>query len=87
MTPAERTTRARIAAGRRHHPDDEQTDVLAAAFKTDRLAQYIQQTVDAAPPLSDAQRARLAAVLRPVCLGDVRPTGSQQMASHQSGPH
>lgn len=87
MTPAERSARASIAARRRHHPDDEQTDVLAAEFKTDRLAQYIQKTVDAAPPLSDAQRERLAAVLRPVCLTDVRPIGSWQVAAHQSGPH
>ena len=34
---------------------------LAAA----RLAEYIEQVVAEAPPLSDAQRTRLAALLRP----------------------
>ncbi len=64
MTPAERTSRARVAAMRRHHPNDKQTDELAADFKADRLSQYIRRVVDEAPPLSAEQRDRLALLLR-----------------------
>ena len=63
MTPDERTTRARLAALQRHHPDDPKTAQLAADFKTDRLAQHIARVVDAAPPLSFEQRDRLALLL------------------------
>jgi len=63
MTPAEKTERARVAAMRRHHPNDPKTDELAAAFKADRLAQHIQRIVDEAPPLTPEQRARLAVLL------------------------
>lgn len=65
MTPAEKTDRARLAAMRRHRPNDPKTDELAAAFKADRLAQYIRRVVDSAPPLSQAQKDCLAVMLRP----------------------
>ncbi len=64
MTPDERSARARVAAQRRHHPDDPETDRLAADFKADRLAAYIQRVVDEAPPLTAHQRDRLALLLR-----------------------
>ncbi|MDP9434941.1 MAG: hypothetical protein M3P93_07010 [Actinomycetota bacterium] len=64
MTPDERSTRARLAAKRRHHPDDPETDRLAADFKADRLAAYIQRVVDGAPPLTAEQRDRLALLLK-----------------------
>ena len=64
MNAEDRIKRARVAAKRRHHPDDPETDKLAAEFKTDRLAQHIQKTVDEAPPLSQEQRNTLAALLR-----------------------
>ncbi len=64
MTPAEKTDRARIAALRRHHPNDPKTHELAASFKADRLAQHIQRVVDSAPPLSQAQKDRLAILLQ-----------------------
>ncbi len=67
MTPAEKTDRARIAALRRHHPNDPKTHELAAAFKADRLAQHIQRVVDEAPPLTPAQLDRLAVLLRGGC--------------------
>jgi hypothetical protein len=38
---------------------------LDAEIRTARLEDYIRRTVDACPPLSDEQRARLAALLRP----------------------
>jgi len=63
MTPAEKTERARVAAMRRHRPNDPKTDELAAAFKADRLAQHIIRVVDSAPPLNATQRDRLAVLL------------------------
>jgi len=63
MTPAEKTDRARVAAMRRHRPNDPKTDELAAAFKADRLAQHISRVVDSAPALSPTQRDRLAVLL------------------------
>lgn len=64
MDAHQRTTRARIAALRRHRPEAPETVELAAEFKTDRLAQYIARIVDTAPPLSSEQRDRLALLLR-----------------------
>ncbi len=64
MTPAEKTERARVAALRRHRPNDPKTHELAAAFKAERLAEYIARVVAQSPPLSAAQRARLAVLLR-----------------------
>ncbi len=64
MTPVEKTDRARIAALRRHRPNDPKTDELAAAFKADRLSQHIRRVVDSAPPLTAEQRERLAVLLR-----------------------
>ena len=64
LTPAQRQQRARIAALRRYHGDDPKVDAEATAFKTDRLADYIQKTVDAAPKLTTDQRDRLAMLLR-----------------------
>ena len=70
MTPAEKTQRARVAALRRHRPNDPKTDELAAEFKADRLSQYIKRVVDSAPPLTAQQRDRLALLLR----GHSKPT-------------
>jgi hypothetical protein len=59
-----RRQRARLAALRRHHPDDptigmeERRDVKASAAK-----QYVLELVDGWPPLTDAQRSRLAVLL------------------------
>ncbi len=55
--------RARIGGIRKHHPAADTTELgrdLAAA----KLANYIRKTVDAAPPLTPAQRDRLALLLR-----------------------
>jgi hypothetical protein len=49
---------------RRHRPNDPETDELATKFKADRLAQHIRSVVDSAPPLSQAQKDRLAVLLR-----------------------
>jgi hypothetical protein len=58
--------RARHAAlSRRRPPDD--PDLLAARrdLKAARLEDHIRRLVDEAPPLSESQRARLAALLAP----------------------
>ena len=57
--------RARVASlTRSRTPDD--PDLLDARRKlrTERLADYIARTVDAAPPLTADQRDRLALLLR-----------------------
>jgi hypothetical protein len=64
MDPQQRRTRARVAALKRHHPDDKQTLDLARDFKAARLAEYVERMMDAAPPLSQEQRDKLANLLR-----------------------
>ena len=63
--PAEaRRLRGRIAAASRHHPGD--SSAIAEDKRQYRyliLEDYIRRTVDAAPPLTHEQRARLAALL------------------------
>ena len=65
LTASERQQRASIAARRRHHGSDPETDRLAREFRAERLAAHIRRTVDAAPPLTSEQRERLAMLLRP----------------------
>ena len=63
--------RARHAALIRHQPDN--TVAIGEArrdLRAERLAEFIRQTVDAAPPLTEAQRTRLAALLRGSGAGD-----------------
>ncbi len=60
------SARNRLGATVRHHPDDHDriTDArrdLAAA----KLAEFVKREVAKAPPLSEAQRSALAALLRP----------------------
>lgn len=64
MNPDQRTTRARVAALKRHHPHDPKTGEVAAAFRADRLAEHIERIVHQAPPLTQSQRDRLALLLR-----------------------
>lgn len=59
-----RSLRARIAATRRHRPHADISD-LQTELRTTTAEAYIRRLVDQAPPLSEAQRARLAAILRP----------------------
>lgn len=59
----------KLGAVRRWSPDADTTEIernLKAASADD----YIRRLVDSAPPLSDMQRARLAALLLPVPRGD-----------------
>lgn len=57
--------RARVASLSRSRADDD-PDLVAARrnLKAERLADYIERTVDAAPMLDAAQRDRLALLLR-----------------------
>ena len=56
--------RARHAAlSRSRAADDPELIAARRDLKAQRLADYITRTVDAAPPLTDEQRAHLAALL------------------------
>lgn len=54
MDPKQRMTRARTGAQAGHRPKDS---------KTVDLAEYIQRVVEMAPPLTQAQRDKLAILL------------------------
>ncbi len=64
MDPASRTQRARVAALIRHRPDDPDTLDAAASFRRERWEARVRQVVDEAPPLTNEQRDRLAALLQ-----------------------
>jgi hypothetical protein len=53
-----------IAKEIQRDPDADVTE-LRRQLKAERLEEHIKNLVDAAPPLTDEQRARLAALLRP----------------------
>lgn len=57
--------RARVAALTRSRSEDD-PDLIDArrALKAARLEEYIRATVDAAPPLTEAQRTHLAGIIR-----------------------
>ena len=63
LTPAERTSRGRLAAQTRHHPEAELTKALAAKYAADGLARHIAKVVAQATPLSEEQKTRLALLL------------------------
>lgn len=60
--------RARLAAISRHRPLDDATDVRGE-LKTANVEAYIQRVLSEAPPLTESQRARLAALLLPARRG------------------
>lgn len=55
-------TRSQIAVKKRHDPTADVT-ALRQQLKAERLEDYIRKTVQEAPPLTDEQRRRLAALL------------------------
>jgi hypothetical protein len=60
-----KSDRARVASLTRSREHDDPELVTARQdLKAARLEDYIRKTVDAAPPLTDDQRARLASLLR-----------------------
>lgn len=56
-------TRSKIAHTKKLDPSADVTD-LRRQLRAERLEDYILRTVDAAPPLTDEQRNRLARLLR-----------------------
>jgi len=56
-------TRSKIANAKRKNPDADLTS-LRQQLKAERLADYIERTVDASPPLNVEQRDWLALKLR-----------------------
>jgi hypothetical protein len=54
-----------VAALERHHPADPRIPSLRAELAAEGLAEHIKRVVDAAPPLTAAQRERLALLLNP----------------------
>lgn len=57
-------TRAKIAYNIRQDPHADVTE-LRRQLRAERLAEHIERIVNQAPPLTDAQRDHLAALLRP----------------------
>ncbi len=63
--PTTTEARARVAALARHHPDDLLAlDAARRILKKSRAEEYIRGLVTSAPPLTTAQRDRLAVLLR-----------------------
>jgi hypothetical protein len=54
------------ALSRYRAPDDPDVAAARRDLRAARAEEYIRKIVDAAPPLTAEQRARLAAILRPV---------------------
>jgi len=57
-----RTLQARSAAAKRWNRPDR--DAAAQAYAEARIAEYVQKTLAAAPPLTRSQRDRLVLLLR-----------------------
>lgn len=69
LTAEQRRRRAVIAARSRHNPDDPQTEARRD-LRALTLEEYVRRMVDDWPPLSDEQRTRIAALLRPPAQAD-----------------
>ncbi|MCV7566380.1 hypothetical protein M3F34_000185 [Micrococcus luteus] len=66
MSTAVFKERGRVASLTRSRPaDDPQLIEARRALAAEKLAAYVSKTVAEAPPLTDAQRDRIAALLRP----------------------
>jgi hypothetical protein len=64
-TPAVSKARAIVAARKRHHPNDTASvDAAVLDLREIRLAEHIERVLAQAPPLSDQQKARIAALLQ-----------------------
>lgn len=64
--PTKRALNARIAAATRWGNKTPEIEDAQRALAAERLAEYVRKVVDAAPPLSPAQRDRIAVLLSPV---------------------
>jgi hypothetical protein len=75
--PEIRRLRARVARAARYHPDQpELAGDDRRALKAKVAEQYVRDLVDSFPPLTDAQKGRLAALLN--------GTGGEDGAGHAS---
>jgi hypothetical protein len=64
-TSAVATTRAQVAALKKHHPEGgEAVDNAVLHLRELMLTEHIERVIAQAPPLTDAQRARIAALLQ-----------------------
>ena len=64
LTPEHRRLRARVAGLSARHPDQpERADEARRDLKAIQAERYVRGLVDSWPPLTDAQRGRLAALL------------------------
>lgn len=64
-SPSVAAARARANALKRYRPvDDPVVKAAERDLRVERLAEYIERVVDAAPPLTPEQRDRLALLLR-----------------------
>lgn len=69
--PQVRHHSSRLAVLERHRgPDDPETVDARRDLAAAKLEQHVRQVVDGFPPLTSAQRSRLAALLRPTVGGD-----------------
>lgn len=64
LSSVTRSKQARLAGLKRHGADREALATAESEFRAARLEDYIRKTVDAAPPLDQSQRDRLALLLR-----------------------
>lgn len=64
LTPEQRSKRAQLAARTRWAPNKESTLDAQREFRAARAEDYVRRLVDEAPPLTRAQRDRLALLLR-----------------------
>lgn len=58
------THRARLAVLTRHNPDDPRIPEARRDLRAAKLAEHIEQVVNAAPPLTDQQISALVGILR-----------------------
>lgn len=64
LTAEQRRQRAVIAARSRHNPDDPQIEARRE-LRALTVEEYVKRVVDEFPPLTDEQRSKIAALLRP----------------------
>lgn len=65
MTQEQRQARARLAARARHHRDDPEVAAELRDSAARKLEDHVRMVVDQAPPLTVAQRERIAGLLQP----------------------
>jgi hypothetical protein len=69
-SPVRRRLVSAVANLERHHPEDPRIPELRAELAAEKIADHIAKVVASAPPLSAAQRERLALLLHPGTVRD-----------------